>query len=65
MFYGGREYNKMIFFFFSWTYIHSFRIQFLKKTNANIWQIKKLEFEIAQIHFLREVFVAIAVHVTY
>ena len=36
-----------------------------KKTNVNIWQIKTVELEIAQIYFLGEVFAAIAVDVAY
>lgn len=36
-----------------------------KKLTPTFDKLKELEFEIAQIHFLREVFVAIAVHVAY
>ena len=55
------------FFFFSWTLIKSFRIQ-LQNTIANIWRIKRdgirvIKFEAAQILFLSDVFVAVAVAV--
>ena len=44
----------------------SFRIQ-LQKNFADIWQIKRngirIKFEAAQIHFLSEVFVAVAIAV--
>ena len=33
--------TKRFSFFFSWTYKRSFRNQFLKKRNANIWQINR------------------------
>ena len=56
----------MTFFFFLWTKSQSFRIQLLKKKIANISQIKragirKMKFETAQIHFLGDVFAAVAV----
>ena len=58
-----------IFFFFSWTLVQSFRIQ-LQEKFANIWQIKwdwisAIKFEAAPIHFLREVFDAVAVVVAW
>ena len=56
----------MTFFFFLRTKSQSFRIQLLKKKIANISQIKragisKMKFETAQIHFLGDVFAAVAV----
>ena len=36
----GREQKTTIFFFFSWTFIQSFRIQ-LQRKSANIWRIKR------------------------
>ena len=48
--------------------MQSVRIQLQKKQNANLWQIKgdgisAIKFEAAQIHFLSDVFVAVAVFV--
>ena len=48
--------------------MQSLRIQLQKKKNANLWQIKgdgisAIKFEAAQIHFLSDVFVAVAVFV--
>ena len=37
---GGRKLKTTTFFFFSWTSIHSFRIQ-LQIKNANIWRIER------------------------
>ena len=56
--------NTTTFFFFSWTLMQSFR--FNSKQIANIWRIKRdeisaIKFEAAQIHFLSDVFVAVAV----
>ena len=56
----GREQKTTTFFFFSWTLMQSCRIQ-LQKELANIWRISAIEFEAAQIHFLSDVFVAVAV----
>ena len=52
---------------FSWTLIQSFRIQ-LQKQIYNIWRIKwdgisAIKFEVARVHFLSDVFVAVAVAV--
>ena len=54
--------------FFFWTLIQSFRIQ-LQKQIYNIWRIKRdgtsaIKFEATRIHFLSDVFVAVAVAVT-
>ena len=48
--------------------MQSLRIQLQKKKIANIWQIKgdgisAIKFEVAQIHFLSDVFAAVAVFV--
>ena len=48
--------------------MQSLRIQLQKKKNANFWRIKgdgksAIKFEVAQIHFLSDVFVAVAVFV--
>ena len=58
----GREQKTTTFLFFSWTLMHS------PKKLANIWRIKRdgisaIKFEAAQIHFLSDVFVAVAVAV--
>ena len=67
-FFRGREQKTTTFFFFSWTLMQSFRILNSKKF-ANIWRIKRdgisaIKFEAAQIHFLNDVFVAVAVVVS-
>ena len=61
---GGGEHTTMTFFFFSWTSIQSLRIQVHKKI-ANIWRIERngisaIKFEAARIHFLSDVFAAVA-----
>ena len=58
----------MAFFFFSWTLIQSFRIQLQLETFANISRIERdgisaIKLEAAGIHFLSDVFVAVAVAV--
>ena len=55
----------MTFFIFSWTSIESFRIQ-LRKKITNIWRIERVgigakKFEAARLHFLSDIFVAVAV----
>ena len=65
----GRERTTTTFFFFSWTLIQSFRIQ-LQKKMPNIWRIKRdgisvIKFSATPIHFLSDVFVAVAVLVAY
>jgi len=65
MFCRGREHETTTFFFFSWTLMQSFRFQFQKKF-VNIWRIKRdgmsaIKFEALRIHFLSEVFLAVAV----
>ena len=62
MFCRGWEHKTKTSYFFSWTFIQSFRIQ-LKF--ANIWWIKQdgisaIKFEAAWVHFLSDVFVAVA-----
>ena len=65
----GREHTTTIFFLFSWTLVESCRIQ-LQKKMANIWRIKRdgisvIKFSATPIHFLSDVFVAVAVLVAY
>ena len=60
MFCWGREDKTITFFFFSWTLIQSFRIQLWKKLPA-FDDLNEMEFEAARIHFLSDVFVAVAV----
>ena len=62
---GGREHKTTTFFFFLWTSIQSFRIQLQKKI-AKIWRIEcdkisGIKFEAVRLHFLSDVFEAIAV----
>ena len=64
----GKTKRQLSFFFFL-TLMQSFRIQFKKKF-ANIWRIDRvgisaIKFEAAQIHFLSDVFVAVAVIVAW
>ena len=66
---GGSELKTTTFFIFSWTSIESFRIQ-LQKKKYNIWWIKRdrigaKTFEAARLHFLSDVFVAVAVVVAW
>ena len=61
----GCEHNTETFFAFSWTSIQSFRIQVHKKI-VNIWPIERngisaIKFEEARLHFLRDIFAAVAV----
>ena len=68
-FWGGRELKTTTFFIFSWTSIESFRIQ-LQKKKYNIWWIERdrigaKTFEAARLHFLSDVFVAVAVVVVW
>ena len=65
MFRRGREHKTTTFFFFSWTLMQSFRIQF-QKTFVNIWRIKRdgmsvINSEALQIHLLSDVSLALAV----
>ena len=63
---GGREHNTTTaFFFFSLPSIKSFRIHATPEKIANIWRIERdgisaIKFEAARLHFLIEVFVAVA-----
>ena len=63
-FFAGREHKTTTYFFFSWT---SIALQnSTPETIANIWRIERdginaIEFEAARIHFLRDVFAAVAV----
>jgi len=64
--YEGREHETTIFFFFLWTSIQSFRIQLQKNSPTLFWQIEQdgiraKKFEAVRIHFLYDVFTAIAV----
>ena len=66
--FGQRE-VKTTLFFFSWTLIMSFKIQRQKKI-ANIWRterdgISAIKFEAVRLHFLSDVFVAVAVVVAW
>ena len=61
--------QKTTFFFFSWTLMQSFRFQ-LQKNFGNIRRIKRdgisaIKFEAAQIQFLSDVFVAVAIVVAW
>ena len=63
-FFGGREHKTTTYFFFSWT---SIALQnSTPETIANIWRIERdginaIKFEAARMHFLRDVFAAVAV----
>ena len=63
---GGRGHNTTTaFFFFSLPSIKSFRIHATPEKIANIWRIERdgisaIKFEAARLHFLIEVFVAVA-----
>ena len=63
-FFAGREHKTTTYFFFSWT---SIALQnSTPETIANIWRIERdginaIKFEAARIHFLRDVFAAVAV----
>ena len=63
-FFAGREHKTTIYFFFSWT---SIALQnSTPETIANIWRIERdgisaIKFEAARMHFLRDVFAAVAV----
>ena len=63
-FFGGREHKTATYFFFSWT---SIALQnSTPETIANIWRIERdginaIKFEAARMHFLRDVFAAVAV----
>ena len=63
------EQKTTTFFFFSWTLMQSFRFQ-LQKNFGNIRRIKRdgisaIKFEAAQIQFLSDVFVAVAIVVAW
>ena len=68
----GREQETTTLLFFSWTLMQSFRyieLNSKKKKIANIWRIKRdgmsaIKFEAARIHFLIQVFLAVAVVVS-
>ena len=63
-FFAGREHKTTTYFFFSWT---SIALQnSTPETIANIWRIERdginaIKFEAARMHFLRDVFAAVAV----
>ena len=62
----GREHKKAIFFFFSWTLMQFFGIHLQKHFSSIQWRIKGdgisvIKFEAAQIHYLSDFFVPIAV----
>ena len=63
-FFAGREHKTTTYFFFSWT---SIALQnSTPETIASIWRIERdginaIKFEAARIHFLRDVFAAVAV----
>ena len=64
-----RELKTTTFFFFSWTLIQSLEFN-SRKNISSIWRIKQdgisaIKFEAARIHFLRDVFVALAVVVAW
>ena len=69
----GREQETTTLLFFSWTLMQSFRyigLNSKKKKIANIWRIKRdgmsaIKFEALRIHFLSQVFLAVAVIVAY
>ena len=61
----GQEHKTTTFFFSSWTLIQSLRIQ-LQKRFFNIWRgkrdgIRAIKFKVTRLHFLSDVFVAVAV----
>ena len=64
---GEREHKKTTFVFFPWTSIQSFRIQLQKKLpifdGIERDGISPIKSEAARIHFLSDVFVAVAVFV--
>ena len=63
---GGREHKATIVFFFSGTSIRSFKIQLQRKLPTfdelnEMAGISAITFEAARLHFLSDVFVAVAV----
>ena len=57
------EQKTTTFFFFFWTLMQSFRFQLQTRTKRD--GIRAIKFEAAQIHFLSDVFVAVAVVVSW
>ena len=60
------EHKKTTFFFFSWTLMQFFGIELQKHFSSIQWRIKgdgisAIKFEAAQIHFLSDIFVTVAV----